>query len=152
MIIATYTVTGGKGYITGTMLHEALGGDLCVLQADRMLSDSAVMVRMCVCVYIYIYMYVCACECFWVCVCAWLGECESVRVCVYGIFNIYPIFCSFLNSDLKQYQLWEQMQNQKYKLERLHFNIKWKKRERKSRRRSDRGREKQLSGNALSHI
>jgi hypothetical protein len=50
MIIATYTVTDGKGYITGTMVHEALGGDLCVLQADRMLADSAVMVRTSVCV------------------------------------------------------------------------------------------------------
>ena len=56
MIIATYTVTDGKGYITGTMLHEALGGDLCVPQADRMLADSAVMVSTSLCVYAYLCM------------------------------------------------------------------------------------------------
>ena len=64
MIIATYIVTGGKGYITGTMVYEALGGDLCVLQANRMLADSAVMVCVCVCACACLYVCMCMCACF----------------------------------------------------------------------------------------
>ena len=74
MIIAAYNVTGGKGYITGTMLHEALGGDLCVLQADRMLADSAVMVSTSVCV----------CVCVKECVCMYVGVFECVCMCAYA--------------------------------------------------------------------
>jgi hypothetical protein len=91
MIIAAYTVTGGKGFITGTMVHEALGGDLCVLQADRMLADSAVMVRTCVCVSTYVCVYVCVDVCVYVCMRVSQSVCELVCVCV--CVCVYFISC-----------------------------------------------------------